>query len=656
MHTIQTQRYTIQILRTQGSCELISPKVLVIERKKEYNIREQTQKEYMPLKKDKPKRYRFFGNLIFIWRTHWRFDKFFLALPIMQVPLTVGASLLGLLLPMLVLDGLTQRGNLTVMLIQIAACTLLLTVFKVCDEKTAAALNERASKFFCLFGFAQINAKKMDMDYELYSSPTGKVAAQKAMRAVSNNIHSSIVSMFIKLKDVVMNLLGFTSFAAILSTLNPWIILFLLLSYIFDGVVALLVERWRHKMRDVEAALWRKSRYLSQRTSLAMYAKDIRIYSLTGWLQALREAVMKEELSFNGKQERRTMFQMVLAGVLVFLRDGLAYAYLISRMLSDPDMTIGMFSVYFGAIAGFGAWLFSLVEGAQALVSANNFVKDYRAFMDMDTQNSGVKPAHVLTPPHSITLEHVSYTYPESDKLILDDLNLEIKAGEDLALVGVNGAGKTTLVKLICGLLHPTAGEIYLDGINIKEFDRDEHYRHFGAVFQDICVMPITVAQNITYERTLTDEQEQRLWAALEQSGFAARVREIPNGIHAMMMKQFNEGGVEFSGGEMQKLLLARALYRDAPILILDEPTAALDPIAENELYLKYHALTEGRTSIYISHRLSSTRFCDRIVLLDGAKLAEVGTHDELIAMGGKYAEMYEVSSKYYREGGAQDD
>ncbi|MCL2299204.1 MAG: ABC transporter ATP-binding protein/permease [Firmicutes bacterium] len=607
------------------------------------------------------KHYSFFGNLVFMWRTHWHFDKFFLALPAMQVPLNVGASLQGLLLPMLVLDGLTRRDNLAVMLAQIAACTVLLTVFKACDEKVASVLSERAWKFYCLFGFTQVTAKKMDMDYQLYSSPKGKVAAQKAMRAVSNNIHSSIVSLFIKLKDVVMNLLGFASFAAILSTLNPWIILFLLLSYIFDGVVALLVERWRHKMRDVEAAIWRKSRYLSQRTSLAMYAKDIRIYSLTGWLQALREAVLKEELSLNGKQERRSMLQLILAGVLVFVRDGLAYAYLISRMLGDPDMSIGMFSLYFGAIAGFGNWLYSLVEGAQSLVSANNFVKDYRTFMNMDRpmdipSGEATKPAHDLTPPHGIRLEHVSFTYPESDKVILDDISLEIKAGENLALVGVNGAGKTTLVKLICGLLHPTAGEIYLDGINITDFDRDEHYRRFGAVFQDVCVMPVSVAQNIVYEHDISQAQERRLWAALEQADFAERVRALPKGIHSMMMKQFNEGGVEFSGGEMQKLLLARALYRDAPILILDEPTAALDPIAENALYLKYHSLTEGKTSIYISHRLSSTRFCDRIVLLDGAKLAETGSHDELMSLGGKYAEMYEVSSKYYREGGAQDE
>ena len=603
----------------------------------------------------KAKRYHFLGNLVFMWRTHWGFDKFFLALPVLQVPLTVGAALLGLVLPMLVLDGLTQRDDLTVMLVQIAVCAALLTLFKAGDTKVNFTLRERAWKFYCLFGFVQINTKKMDVDYELYSSPKGKVAAQKAMMAVSNNIDYAIVAFFLKLKDVTMNLLGFASFAAILATLNPWIILFLLLSYGADGVVALLLERWRHKMRDTEAALWRKSRYLSQRTSLAMFAKDIRIYSLTGWLQALRESLMQEELSLNGKQERRSMFQMVLAGVLVFARDGLAYAYLISRMLDDPEMSIGMFSVYFGAIAGFGGWLMNLVEGASELVSVNNRVKDYRGFMDMDPpQEKPAAPA--VAPPHSIRLEHVSYSYPESDQVILDDISLEISAGENLALVGVNGAGKTTLVKLICGLLHPTAGEIYLDDINIKEFGRDEHFRRIGAVFQDICVMPVTVAQNITYEHNLSDEQERRLWAALEQAGFAARVRELPDGIHSKMMKQFNEGGVEFSGGEMQKLLLARALYRDAPILILDEPTAALDPIAENALYQTYHTLTEGRTSIYISHRLSSTRFCDRIVLLDGAKLAESGTHEQLMALGGKYAEMYEISSKYYREGGADDE
>jgi len=593
---------------------------------------------------------RFFSNLAYMWRANWGFDKACLALPMLQIPLDVGASLLGLLLPKLVLDGLARHDDLARLLLQIAICAALLVALKVISERVVALLQAHAWHFYCLWSAIEINRQRMRVDYEIFSSPQGKIASQKATQASCNNINWGTNSFFNKLKEVLLNLLGFASFATILSTLHPLIIVYLLLSYLIDGTVALFLERARHKLRDPEAALWRKTNYLAQRTSLAAYAKDIRLYTLTGWLQGLREGLLKEELNLNGRKERLSLFQMLLEGLLVFMRDGLAYAYLTKHMLDDPAMTIGTFSVYFATIAGFGNWLINLVLGAQGLASANNCVKDFRAFMENDRPAIGRLVES--PPPHSLRLEHVSYAYPESETLVLDDISLEIAAGENLALVGVNGAGKTTLVKLLCGLLHPTQGEIYLDDVNIREFAREDYFARFAAVFQDINLLPVSLAQNITFTHELDEEQEARLWRALEQAGLAEHVRQLPKEIHTKLLRQFHADGVDFSGGELQKLLLARALYSNAPVLILDEPTAALDPIAENELYLKYHALTQGKTSVYISHRLSSTRFCDRVVLLDGAKLAESGTHGELMAMGGKYAEMFVVSSKYYQEDG----
>ncbi len=229
------------------------------------------------------------------------------------------------------------------------------------------------------------------------------------------------------------------------------------------------------------------------------------------------------------------------------------------------------------------------------------------------------------------------------------------RAGEKLALVGLNGAGKTTLVKLLCGLYRPTEGRILLNGADISKFNRDEYYTLISAVFQEARVLPLSIASNISM-KTEDETDAGRLRDCIARAGLSPKIASLPAGCGTLLNKSVNEDAVELSGGETQKLLLARALYKDAPVIILDEPTAALDPIAENEMYLKYSELTAGKTSLYISHRLSSTRFCDRIVFLSDGKFAEVGTHDELVAAGGGYARLFEVQSKYYKEEEDEDE
>lgn len=600
----------------------------------------------------KEKSYSIFSNAKFMWKEHWAFDKLFLFLPIMNIPLTVGVSLLGILLPKVVLDALTLETDIRILMVQVAICAAFLALFSILSAKVDNSIKIHANQFFSLYGSYRIAQKKTDMDYELFSSPKGKVASKKAQWAVQGNIRQGIVSFFINLTEILVNAFGLFSFLAILMTLNPWIILFLLVSYAIDGVIALLVENRMHKMRDEEADIERKTKYIAQRVSLTAYAKDIRIYSLAGWLKSIREILLKRELSLNGRMERYQMMQFLVEGFLVFLRDGVAYSYLIYRMLNDPSMSLGTFTLYFGTISGFGSWLANMVISGDALIRANLNVRDYRTFMDIQDVTripDGIEVSK-NEGPHSLRLENVTYRYPESNQNILDNINLEIHAGENVALVGVNGAGKTTLVKLLCGLIRPTSGEIYLDDINIKKIDRDEYFKLFAAVFQDSYILPIGIDNNITFQADRTKDDELRLQKTLDVSGLMSRIQTLPNGEKTKLLRQFHQDGIELSGGELQKLLLARAIYKDADILILDEPTAAMDPVAENRLYLQYHMMTKGKTSIYISHRLSSTRFCDRIILLDNGKVVESGTHDELMTRKEKYAEMFEVSSKYYQE------
>ena len=249
-----------------------------------------------------------------------------------------------------------------------------------------------------------------------------------------------------------------------------------------------------------------------------------------------------------------------------------------------------------------------------------------------------------------IVFDDVTFQYPNSSTATLRNLNLTIHSGEKVALVGLNGAGKTTCVKLLLGLYTPTSGRIFIDGIDTTTIPKPILFRLFAPVFQDVWVLPFTIEQNVSTQ-TVEDTDSDRVIECCKMAGIHDKVSSLPRGYDTPMTRVFDEEGIVLSGGETQKMMLARALYKNAPIIVMDEPTAALDPIAEMELYLAYNEMVGSKTSIYISHRLSSTRFCDRIVLLADGQIQEIGDHDQLMAYGGLYYELYTVQSKYYQEG-----
>ena len=264
------------------------------------------------------------------------------------------------------------------------------------------------------------------------------------------------------------------------------------------------------------------------------------------------------------------------------------------------------------------------------------------------------RAARRFTPGNEIRLEGVSFRYPGAAQDTLTNINLTLHPGEKLAVVGLNGAGKTTLVKLICGLLDPSEGRVLLDGRDIRNFNRTDYYTMFSAVFQEFSLLAGTVAANVA--QSDEDIDMQRVKACVERAGLRDRIEALPNGYETFLNRSVYEEATLLSGGETQRLMLARALYKNAPFIILDEPTAALDPIAESDLYRKYSRMTEGRSSVFISHRLASTRFCDRILLIENAGIREEGTHEELLRLGGRYAELYAVQSKYYRRGECENE
>lgn len=248
----------------------------------------------------------------------------------------------------------------------------------------------------------------------------------------------------------------------------------------------------------------------------------------------------------------------------------------------------------------------------------------------------------------NIEFKNVSFKYPRSKEFTLKNVSIKINEGEKLSVVGLNGAGKTTFIKLLARLYEPTEGEILLNGVNINEYDYDEYMKLLSVVFQDFKLMSFSIKENIALN-DFNKVKDEEIEEVLIKSGFGKDLEKLPKGINTPVYKNFDEGGIEFSGGQAQKLAIARAVYKDAPIVILDEPTAALDPKAEYEIYSKFNELIGKKTTIYISHRLSSCRFCDNIAVFQKGKLIQYGTHDELVKdKGNEYETMYSAQAQYY--------
>ena len=287
-------------------------------------------------------------------------------------------------------------------------------------------------------------------------------------------------------------------------------------------------------------------------------------------------------------------------------------------MALEGKLTAAAFVLYFTAVSGFTQWVTGIFSGlgelhqqSLDLSAMREFLEEPELFRFEDGKPLPVKEEHLYT----LELRDVSFRYPGADHDTLSHVNLTIHPGEKLALVGKNGAGKTTLIKLLCGLYDPTEGQVLLDGEDIRQYNRRDYYKHFSAVFQQFSVLAGTMAENVA--QTNSEKVDlPKMWDCLERAGIADKVRELPRKENTHLGREVYLDGIDLSGGQMQRLMLARALYKDAPVVVLDEPTAALDPIAESDLYQKYSDLTGNRTSVYISHRLASTRFCDRILLI----------------------------------------
>lgn len=378
------------------------------------------------------------------------------------------------------------------------------------------------------------------------------------------------------------------------------------------------------------------------------YGKDIRLFQLSGTLLSTQEGLQKT-LNQKVRKARLTWLGSDLLGnFLELLREGGLYTMLIYMILTG-QLGIGDFVLYAGCVRNLAEALQILMRTFAKLRKCSAEVNDYRAYNEFCDAQSGGEEKLPAAKEYTVTFENVSFKYPGREDYALRNLNLTLPFGEKLAVVGLNGAGKTTFVKLLLKLYQPTEGRILLGGVDLRKIDTEEYYALFAPVFQDLELYAFSLAENVSMKtREATDFG--RAKECLERAGLGEKLKEWPKGIETPMLRILHDDGILLSGGEKQKMALARALYKDAPIVVLDEPTAALDALSESEIYERFDSFVRGKSAVYVSHRLASTRFCDRIVMFENGELVECGSHEELMELGGKYAHMFELQAKYYQE------
>ncbi len=561
-------------------------------------------------------------------------------------------GLAGALLPSVLVSGLEMKWSLEVLLLSLAGLLFIRLVGVALSNSMNIYMDEQ-SGYMSLYFMKKYVKKIMHLDYELLEDEDFKQVADNVWGVARfGRGMGSAVTVF---PYIMLSVLGMVVYGILLCRQSVWIVVLIIASVYLD-IYLLGIARKKHKEYFSQIGKHAKrDEYITIQSMDSSAGKDIRIYHMLDWFLEKYDDSLEQIGGFYSRIHNWYTVRNLSAAVLGVIRNLFAYG-LLTSFLVEGKINAASFVLYIGLINSFSEAFEYLLRTMMNLNSVNTSIGYIRTFEQIESewgQAEGLGAEIVdkmRKSPIEITLKNVSYTYPGNQKPTLKNINLTIKPGEKLALIGLNGAGKTTLVKLICGFYDPTEGEILCNQIPIKQYSREEYYSLLSVLFQDATLLPTTIDENIAGGRQFTETQREVFEKSLRLSGFGEKYESLTKKGDTHLVKKLHEDAVDFSGGELQKLLFARAIFKDAGLTILDEPTAALDPIAENDLYQHFGEAVEGRTSLYISHRLSSTRFCDRIVLLENGRITEEGTHESLLAAGGRYTELFEMQSKYYRE------
>lgn len=583
-------------------------------------------------------------TLKYFFPVAWKFDKTYFILSAINVILGAAEPFPEIIFMPLLLDSLISHEHDLRQIITYAALMIALRVAASLLNSVLSVHLEKYSHKFNNFVAEEISQRCMEMDFVLTENKDALDQINRGKEGLnySNGVHGMSVAFF----NIITNVLKIFGAVTVLALSAPWMLLIIAVLLTVSAVINSKKNMIEIKFFTDVSKVDRIWSYILWELENFRFGKDIRIYGAADTLIKKSTEQTDRIMKFDTEWEKQKYPLSVLDAIVAAIRDFGTYLYL-GALAIFGKITIGTFSQLVSA----GGTLNSSVQGAifgfQEIVTRCNYGYEVVKLMEYPPMlQKGDRRVENLKTPHTIEFRNVSFSYPNTGVQVLKNVSITIKAGERLSVVGLNGAGKTTFIKLLCRLYDTDEGEILIDGVNIREYDYDEYMKLFSVVFQDFRLLSFSAKDNILLGAEDSDESVDTMF---DKVGLLDKINSLPKGRDTMMFREFDRDGVQLSGGEQQKLAIARALYKDAPVVILDEPTAALDPIAEYEIYCKFNDLVGGKTAVYISHRLSSCKFCDRIAVFSEGTIKELGTHDELIDReGGVYSEMFRAQAQYY--------
>lgn len=601
------------------------------------------------MKKKKPA-YSVFSNFAWSLKMLLKYSKTAFLITALLIPINIGLRYLEIYLPSLVVSEVTNSQTLHHAMIFVGVIMLLIMLGYMMIQ----ALGYIRTSALGIYRYKMtdlVTRKQLSMFYQTYEQKDVRDLASRASTATYMwNGVQPLTDIVYNGFGMIENLLGYILFGSVISFASPWLVPILTVAPVVNILSVKAYNKWEYAHRSKMTDLNQKLGHVEKLPDDFSAAKDIRIYSMATWLRECYRDLSEQRAKWDRSTVKKSFLSHTADLIVILIRDGGAYALLI-HMFYNGEIGIDEFVLYFAAISSFASWVGGIISCWNKANTVSLTMCDFREFIDYpEYDGSGIaKAEEQMNTVPEIEFRNVSFRYDGAEQDTIHNLSLRIKCGEKLALVGLNGAGKTTLVKLLCGLYRPTSGEIFFNGIPLSDFKREDYYKLISPVFQEIRTAFFSLAETVSGKST--DETDlKKAEMCMRQAGLGAKIDALPNGIHTKLNKKVHKNGTELSGGEAQKLMLARALYKDAPLLILDEPTAALDPIAESKIYTEFNVMAKNKTSLFISHRLASTSFCDRIILLENGHITEEGTHQELIAANGKYKELFDMQSCWYQD------
>ncbi len=573
---------------------------------------------------------------------------FFFVFEVVKTLLDMAQPFLGLIFTPLLVDELCNDRDVEKLItyaaiLVIGECLLMILLEIVRNE--LSKYEQRLEDHFSV----QIGRHSMGLDFQLTEDKKALDQLEKAktgMSWYSGGVYGVAEQVFM----FVGNVFKISGFVTLIALNAPWLLLIIVGYVIISGFFTAKCNKVELLSYNKLAGVNRLFSYFGWTVVDFRYGKDIRLFDAKGmvlnrWMNSTDEC----NTTWKWQGDTTTRYRMI-AALIKIITTFVTYLY-IGALAVGKVFSVGVFTQMIEAASALDSTLGGLVWNVQELLKRCNYAYEYVLFMNYPEAivkgNDSVKQGI-----HRIEFRDVSFAYPGTDRNVLDHISITIEPGEKLSIVGLNGAGKTTFIKLLCRLYDPTGGTILLDGKDIREYDYQEYMTQFAPVFQDFKLFGFSIGENILFKEIedRTPSENEKIEKLIELVELDGMTEKLSKGIDNTIFKIFDEDGIEPSGGEQQKIAIARALYKNAPVIILDEPTAALDPIAEYEIYRQFHTLVGDKTAFYISHRLSSCKFCDKIAVFQDGKIAEYGNHDMLVAIeNGIYAKMFEAQAQYYR-------